>query len=240
MNNTCIYSKSTDFSEAELYKIFSKYGNIKNIQIIKNNDMMQIGTYIDFDTSKNCERAFVHCNNLKIGDKTLGKLIKLNNLRNFRLWKNICTHYNVCVFNLYGKCKNSSSCGQHHITFEELGYIESLGVNIDLNIFCPKKQCCCIKEHNPELTRIKWVYNIIMVELNEYFKLQEKKKRLGLFISKMNLEEKCVVCLDNIANGISTCSHKCCKNCWGRILCTSDKCPMCRKKIEQIIYMDEL
>ncbi len=240
MDITCLFTKSLEFSETDLYKIFSKYGNIKSIQIVKNNTMMQSGTYIDFDSKKGCDIAYVHCNNLKFGNKFLGRLIKLNNLRNFRLWKNICSLYNVCVFNLYGKCRSESHCAQHHISFEELGYIESLGMDIDLDIFCPKKQCGCLKEHNPELTRVKWVYNIIMGELEEYFQLQEKKKRLNIFISKMNLEERCVVCEDNIANGISTCSHKCCRTCWGRIMCTSDKCPMCRKKIEQILYLDEL
>lgn len=240
MSSSCLYIKKTNFTEFDLYGVFSKFGNIKSIQIIKNNPSVQNGTYIDFDTVQECNKAYTKCNNMILKNECIGTLTKLTNLRNFRFWKNICSSYDVCVFNLYDKCKNAGYCPQHHISFEELGYVESLNIDVDLNIFCPKKNCTCMKEHNPNLIRNKWVYNIIMEELNKYFEFQIKKRRLNTFVSKMNLNENCFICEDNVANGIAMCSHKCCKKCWNKIMDTNNKCPMCRKKIEHIIYMDEL
>jgi len=66
--------------------------------------------------------------------------------------------------------------------------------------------------------------------------LSRATEMLKFYNSSLNMEEECHVCYDSIANGIaSPCGHKCCMDCWGKIMKYDImKCPKCRSDIDSV------
>lgn len=84
--------------------------------------------------------------------------------------------------------------------------------------------------------------NVKIVESHEEFKLSEEYKNNLKVYGDSEENSDCVVCLCETPNAVfGPCGHlSCCMDCASRIHTTTNKCPMCRTKIEIVINYDDL
>lgn len=81
-----------------------------------------------------------------------------------------------------------------------------------------------------------WLILQCMERLKVCTNMREAIDRLKFFNESKNIEEECPICYDTIADYIAEpCGHKCCKNCWNRMINVGIVvCPKCRGYIEDI------
>lgn len=88
------------------------------------------------------------------------------------------------------------------------------------------KQCC----NNP------WLVIKTMSRLKDITDIQQATEQLAYYNLSKTLSEECPICYDNQADTIaSPCGHKCCGNCWDKLLALRiTTCPKCRGEISSI------
>ena len=82
-----------------------------------------------------------------------------------------------------------------------------------------------------------WLILDKMDRLSDVNNIKDAVQRLNYFNKSKNMDEDCPICYDVIADYIAEpCGHKCCKNCWDKMMKVNIvNCPLCKEYINNIL-----
>ncbi len=116
----------------------------------------------------------------------------------------------------------------------------TISINVPYKHFL--KKC---KENNIELALLMAdiFKNLLFVEIEENEIVDYGKREKGGLYKKGKfkyiVKEECCICMDKQSTIITDCKHQFCKLCIKKTLDNSDKCPLCRRNInEKLFYID--
>ena len=89
------------------------------------------------------------------------------------------------------------------------------------------------RNHDQSVQRFIKVKEVVETEATPQFIIDELKE----MYDALKKEVECPICMEVIPHGkieITKCGHKFCKDCYDKLVATSNECAMCRKQIKWV------